>query len=441
MPVKNIERLLSSVPGKRRCLLGITNCETYRDLIQTAVNLRKNLAVMAGARIAISGLSPAELSIAITAFDGIAYQILILPLSLTDDVREKLIADSSSTHLIRSGFEYHSLTADTTENVVSETKWLLATSGTTGVPKLITHTLATLTRTVNRNLDNGHGYVWGLLYDSSRFAGIQVILQALLSGSSLVVSEGSDFKSQLAVMLKHSVNALSATPTLWRKLLMHGKCKELPLRQITLGGEIVDQAVLDALGTFFPNARIVHIYASTEAGSSFAVKDGKSGFPSDWIDNPKIIPSLKVAENSGHLLIKSPLLAQGKEIELRLTDDGYLDTEDLVRVEDDRVVFLGRVSGAINVGGNKVNPESLEVYLRSINGVVDAHVYGKANSIIGQLVVANVIPASHVANKVLRQRISESCRRDLEAWQVPAFINFTKELDETAAGKRMRVEI
>jgi len=42
--------------------------------------------------------------------------------------------------------------------------------------------------------------------------------------------------------------------------------KKDALRQITLGGEIADQAVLDALARRFPGARITHVYASTEAG-------------------------------------------------------------------------------------------------------------------------------------------------------------------------------
>ena len=46
-----------------------------------------------------------------------------------------------------------------------------------------------------------------------------------------------------------------------------------------------------------------------------------------------------------------------------------LDTQDLVRVEGERVYFLGMASGAINVGGNKVNPEEVENHIRNVCGV------------------------------------------------------------------------
>jgi len=55
--------------------------------------------------------------------------------------------------------------------------------------------------------------------------------------------------------------------------------KGLPVRQITIGGEAVDQVTLDQLRAAFPGARISQIYASTEAGALFAVRDGRAGFP------------------------------------------------------------------------------------------------------------------------------------------------------------------
>ena len=56
----------------------------------------------------------------------------------------------------------------------------------------------------------------------------------------------------------------------------------IPFQQVTLGGEPVDQAVLDLLHEAFPSARVSWIYASSEAGASIAVHDGKAGFPEKW---------------------------------------------------------------------------------------------------------------------------------------------------------------
>ena len=90
---------------------------------------------------------------------------------------------------------------------------------------------------------------------------------------------------------------------MWRKLLMSCPVERLALRQITLGGEIVDQKILDAL-KHFPAREDHHIYASTEAGVGFAVRDGRAGFPAAYLDNPP--PGIRLAvDEQGQLLLKS----------------------------------------------------------------------------------------------------------------------------------------
>ncbi|MEK8106867.1 hypothetical protein NKG94_20210 [Micromonospora sp. M12] len=82
------------------------------------------------------------------------------------------------------------------------------------------------------------------------------------------------------------VDAASGTPTFWRRTLYRDAdaLARVPLRQITLGGEPVDQAILDQLREVFPSARISWIYASSEVGASIVVHDGRAGFPVDWLD-------------------------------------------------------------------------------------------------------------------------------------------------------------
>jgi acyl-coenzyme A synthetase/AMP-(fatty) acid ligase len=99
---------------------------------------------------------------------------------------------------------------------------------------------------------------------------------------------------------------------------------------------------------------------------------------------------------------------------------------------------MGRASGAINVGGNKVNPEWIESYLRSLDGVTDARVFAKISSMMGQLVAAEIVLAEGVDQKDMRLHIMQSCKKDLESWEVPALISFTKEIHENSAGKRER---
>jgi acyl-CoA synthetase (AMP-forming)/AMP-acid ligase II len=439
-----LDEILRSFSGDHQVLLTQSAILSVDQLLKDAEDLYRRSSVTSTSRIALCGLLPCDFITALVAFDGKVEAMLLLPASLDEAATLRLVESAGCTHymdaenIVEVSREQEECRFSETKVESEATQWLLATSGTTGRPKLIGHTLASLSRSVKRDLEKGRCFVWGLLYDPSRFAGIQVVLQALLSGSLLLVSESVDFESQIEGLLQNKVNALSATPSLWRKLLMDGRIKASRLQQITLGGEIADQHILDGLKRQFNGARIVHIYASTEAGTAFSVHDGRAGFPSIWIQNQSAPVPLRI-RGDGHLLVRPSILPDGLEIVQRLDSDGYLDTEDMVQVEGDRVIFLGRASGAINVGGNKVIPEYIESHIREVTGVLDVCVFGKKSSMIGQIVEAEIVPHSGLDLKRLRSEIMYSCRSKMESWQIPGIITFVDELKENSAGKRERL--
>jgi acyl-coenzyme A synthetase/AMP-(fatty) acid ligase len=261
-----------------------------------------------------------------------------------------------------------------------------------------------------------------------------------VSGDILILPDGHDINAMIACFVNHRVNTLSATPSQWRRFLSHGGLSQCPLQQITLGGEIADQAILSALARQFPAARIVHIYASTEAGVAFSVADQKAGFPEAWLgEGPPV--DMKISD-SGSLLIRSPALSGSESLRPRLDADGYLDTEDGVRIIAGRVHFLGRVTGLINVGGNKVHPEEVENLVREMPGIQNALVSAKASPILGQLVVLDVQAGdlSPRESMELKRRIRDHCRKHLPDYKVPALINVVRELAVSESGKIERTQ-
>lgn len=436
-----LDAQLSSLSHDACCMAVGSSYVSVGDLRRAATVLRARLPMVAGSCIALCGLSTQMLIEALVAFDGLTQQMLLLPASLDRDTQQSLIKTAQCTYVLNADGECTQVGSSEKKAIdpeMTETRWLLATSGTTGTPKIISHSLNSLTRTTSRNITKGTNYIWGLLYDPCRFAGLQVVLQSLLGGSRLAVPQTNTFEDQVKALLEHQINALSATPSLWRKMLMDGRVRSLSLKQITIGGEIADQQLLDVLRSGYPEVRIVHIYASTEAGTGFAVQDGKAGFPSVWLNDSASPISLRI-NGDDHLLIKPPELPLGEEIRGRLDSDGYLDTQDIVQKSGERVYFLGRASGAINVGGNKVHPEEVEKCIRQVSGVGDARVFAKSNSMMGQLVAAEVVIIDGFDQQALRQQIQVHCRSRLEPWQRPAFVVIVDSLRETAAGKKKRV--
>jgi acyl-coenzyme A synthetase/AMP-(fatty) acid ligase len=321
------------------------------------------------------------------------------------------------------------------------TAWVLSTSGTTGTPKPVCHSVASLTHTSKIDFQRGTSSRWGLLYDYTRFAGLQVVLQSLLSGSLLIAPDLMlPLDDQLAFLAEHDCTHLSGTPTLWRKIILSRYSNRLPLRQITLGGEIADARILTTLRRLFPSSRITHIYASTEAGVVFSISDGREGFPAAFLTAPP--PGVAICIRDERLFVRT---AQTETRYLGTdtpftTADGFIDTGDTVTLRDDRFVFLGRADGVINVGGNKCHPEEIERVLLGCRGVLTARVLARKSPITGALVAAEIVPAADEPDlDQLRGRILSHCRIIMEPYKVPVDIRFVPEILMADSGKMTRI--
>lgn len=324
------------------------------------------------------------------------------------------------------------VTADGTEPATTQRDpedgrlWLL-TSGSTGRPKRIGHTLASLT-TVAGDLAPRR---WLCPYSPGTYAWWQVVTLALgTPGQDLVVVDPSALDGWVSAAAEHGVTAASGTPTFWRQTLMAQKdhLAEVPLEQITLGGEPVDQAVLDQLAAAFPKARISWIYASSELGASIVVHDGRAGFPVEWLDRDAPgRPRLSVRD--GELVIASPHHGVGL--------DGAVPTGDAVRIEDGRVVITGRVSSdEINVGGAKVSAGVVRSVLQQHPDVAWAQVRGRKSPMVGNLVVADLVLTPGVeSSRDLLAAITAFCAERLPEYGVPRMLKVLDEIPVTPTGK------
>jgi acyl-coenzyme A synthetase/AMP-(fatty) acid ligase len=327
-----------------------------------------------------------------------------------------------------------------------ETEWILLTSGTTGTPKLVVHTLQSLGGSLPTQAPSGAQSTWSTFYDIRRYGGLQIYLRAVLSGSPLVLSAtGEPTSDFLARAAAAGVTHISGTPSHWRRALMSGQAPLLKPQYVRLSGEVADQAVLDNLRAVYPNARIAHAFASTEAGVAFDVNDGRAGFPAAFVDDPSGEIELKVVDHT--LRIRSGRNAArylGAAPAALVSDDGYVDTGDMVEFKDGRYYFRGRVGGVINVGGLKVYPEEVESVLNADPRVRMSLVRARRNAITGAVVVADVVlvnstnpDAADIPDSV-KSDLLDVCRRNLAAHKVPATLRFVPALEFTAAGKLVR---
>lgn len=296
---------------------------------------------------------------------------------------------------------------------------LLETSGTTGTPKRIPRLFDAILAGIDVPR-GGNGGRWLLTYDACGFAGLQVLLTAMAGGGTLLADPAADAAGLVRLATAQRATHISATPSFWRLLLLSGAVP--PLQRITLGGEAVDQALLDTLAHRFPGVPIRCIYASTELGRLFTVADGREGFPAAWLNASPGRYSFRIQNDTLHADIGS----------------GWHDTGDVVEIVDDRVLFRGRKDMVVNVGGSKVNPALAEARILLLPGVTDAVVYGIANPITGAILAADIVAPEWTGNDAWRSLVAGAVA-DLPAPARPRRLRLLETLPLSAAGKKRRL--
>src|SRR6516164_5476719 len=412
--------------------------------------LRDRLSMFSGRSVLIATRDQLATALALIELDGVVGRLTLCPPDLPHEYLPSVIAnagidtivcDPDSTEYGSLGVPLHFMGTTVICPMVDfqisrcPTEWVLLTSGTTGLPKMVAHSLASLTSAINVGKVGEQPAVWGTFYDVRRYGGLQVFFRSILGGGSFVVSSSGESLSQYLDRLgAHHATHVLGTPSHWRRALMSPSAREIAPQYVRLSGEIVDQAILDGLRAFYPHARSGHAFASTEAGVAFEVTDGFEGFPADLVGRSTGDVVLKI--EAGSLRVRSPGTANGyvgQEASVLADDEGFVDTGDVVERRGDRYYFLGRKGGIINVGGLKVHPEEVEAVINRHPAVRMSAVRSRRNPITGSIVVADVVlkvraDSTPVPTIKLKEEILQICRDALDDHKVPAAIRFVADL-------------
>ena len=452
---------VTQAAGANERFIASSNVNVALSGLQSGTAIRCELAEFGGRSVLLATDDQIASALALLELDGIARRLVLCPLDLSKE-HLRAIADRAGIDVIVSDrepcfFQDLGLTvvklagniekAEPERVATHETEWVLFTSGTTGIPKMAVHTLSGLTGAIKPRDDHETPQIWATFYDIRRYGGLQIFLRAISGNCSLVLSSRHETLSDhLATLARYAVTHISGTPSHWRRVLMSASAHKINPSYIRLSGEIADQGVLDGLSALYPQARIVHAYASTEAGVGFEVNDGREGFPATLVGQANRQVELKVQD--GSLRVRSNRAALGYLGDKRLRiekEDGFVDTGDLVELRGDRYYFTGRKDGAINVGGQKVSPEEVEAVINRHPRVHLSLVRARKSPIIGSLVVAEIVPKELSVDggangecKDLEDEIRAICFQSLARHKVPAQIHFVSSLPMTAGGKLAR---
>ena len=331
------------------------------------------------------------------------------------------------------------------------------TSGTTGTPKAVPlrhETIDELLDSVISSLRGGRASGTARMpnivpLSLSLWAGIYQVLFAYKLGVPVVLMDHFEPREFARLVQRHGIRSSVLPPAALVMLLHDPEIDSLePLRYVRSVSAPLSPAHARKFHERFGIA-VLNGYGQTELGG-----EAVGWSADDWkrfgveklgaVGRPHDAFAVRIAgtDEIGELEIRSSqaLPPADAAMEGRVTDDGWLRTGDLARIDADGFVWIeGRVSAMINRGGLKVFPDEVEEQLRAYPGVTDVAVAGVADERLGEAPWAFVVADAGTELDV--DALLAWSRGQLAAYKIPIGVTIVDDLPRNEAGKVLRQEL
>jgi long-chain acyl-CoA synthetase len=345
------------------------------------------------------------------------------------------------------GFQRRLARGDADENCRSMgAAFIRFSSGTTGASKgvVLSHrSIIDRTDAASRGLGitSDDVILWVL---SMSYHFVVSILLFLRRGATIVVANQFFPFSLLSAATKHPITFIYASPVHYHLLGQSDAVKPEAMKKVRLAISTamkmpanVSQRFADKFG-FAP----AEAYGIIEIGLPFInTQPHATPLPSVGPALPDY--QLRIAnpdgDGIGEVLIKGKGMFDAYFSPWRtlaeVTDDGWFDTGDLGKLdEQSRLYLLGRSKTVLVCAGMKVFPEEVEQVINAMPGVKESLVSGKDHPQFGQVPIARVVLSSPIDPAELRT----FCCQKLSAYKVPVEFSIVDALPKTASGKLSR---
>jgi len=298
--------------------------------------------------------------------------------------------------------------------------WLrLATSGTTGRPKVVdlTHTQIEASASGSRErLGHSDTDRWLCCLPLHHIGGLSILLRTALYGTTTVLHNGFEARAVSDAIDHADIHLVSLVPTMLQRVLdvRDGRAFPSSLRAIVLGGAPCPAALLDRCREI--QAPVALTWGMTETASQVATRRPGDLRPAPDVGLP--LDGVSIHTEDGRLVVRGAIAPQG---EFLTEDRGTLDSHG-------RVVVKGRGDALIISGGENIDPVRIEQVLMSHPSVTEAVVLGRPDPTWGERPVAFVVGSSDAM-------LSEWVSGRLHPHERPAEIHMVSAIPRTALGK------
>jgi len=410
----------------------------YYDRISTKLNKGDVVAI-------ISDYSFESIALFFALYEN---KNIIVPITtkISSDISEKLTVSNCkyAIYIENSELGFEEFDTDTTgQQLISNLKTkqssglILFSSGSTGKPKAMIHNLDNLIDSFQGKRGKDLTFLIFLMFD--HIGGLNTLLNCLSMGLTMVFPVNRNPDHICSLIERYKVNILPASPTFLNLILISEAYKNndiSSLKLITYGTEPMPESLLIKLKEVFPRVRFIQTFGTSETGiSQTSSKSSTSTYLK--INDPDT--EYKIVNGELWLRTKTQILGYLNSSMERFTGDGWFKTGDMVEETDEGYIkIIGRNTDIINVGGEKVLPSEVESILFQLPDVKDCVVYGEANPITGQMVVAKILMDRSMKPSEAKKYIFSSCKDKLERYKIPAKVVLMSESEYTDRFKKKR---
>lgn len=311
---------------------------------------------------------------------------------------------------------------------VEEVAFLFATSGSSGLPKLVVYSQATVQAKVQCSamvMGVGPGDTVMIAGSHANFGVLHHALVFLFRGGTLCLHDMREggLSGMFEAIERFDVNHLRFTPSLFRTVVAMPEAARA-LRQarcVRFAGEPLLRSDIDlARAHLAPDCAVQNLYGSTESMIFFWSDRTEALPPGAVVPNGRIYPVAEfmllgddgmpaLAGGAGELVIRSRRQALGDWLDGRVDPARFPPdplgsgrrlyyTGDVARVlPDGTMIVLGRKDRLLKVNGQRVSLLEIEATLRTMPGCVQATVQPRRQGGATQLVAFLVTDATDAA--------------------------------------------
>lgn len=350
------------------------------------------------------------------------------------------------------------LPADPLPDRISRCINLVASSGSTGLPKLIvTPSAGVVASDPQQRTIRGDGGVTALvvspLYHVNGFA---YAAPTLFEGGRAIVMERFDAELAVDLIERHRVTFTVMVPTMLQRIArLPGLRPErfASLNRLIYGGAKVPEWVVDRWLELIPPQVFTFIYGASErvgftmmSGEEWPSHRGSTGRPSDVeisirdpAGNP--LPAGEVGEVHMRPLVERRMFEYIGVPTPPPTPDGFYSFGDLGWLDRDGYLYIAdRRKDLIITGGANVFPAEVETALSEHPAVVDQVVVGVPDDEWGHRVHA-LLQVADSAHPPTPEELKAFCRDRLAAYKVPKTWEIVERVPRTEAGKLNRTDL